>query len=92
MQPMGAQKPLNKKSGIHVVQIALLMLIPLVILLIWIALMYDKLLPNPLLGILLILGVLVILFGGTIRFGPIKIESSVGHKSAMIPCALLREV
>jgi hypothetical protein len=89
---MCAQKSLNKKSDSHVVQIALLMLIPLVILLIWIALMYDKLLANPFLGILLILGVLVILFGGTIRFGPIKIESSGGHRSAMILCALLREV
>jgi hypothetical protein len=58
----------------HVVQIALLMLIRLVIVLVWIALMYDKLLTNPFLAILLVLGVLAILFGGTIRFGPIKIQ------------------
>lgn len=58
----------------RVVQIALLMLIPLVIVLVWIALMYDKLLTNPFLAILLVLGVLAILFGGTIRFGPIKIQ------------------
>ena len=70
------------------VQIALLMLIPLVIVLVLIALMYDKLLANPFLAILLVLGVLVILFGGTIRFGPIKIQKSGGHKSVMTASAL----
>jgi Fe2+ transport system protein B len=46
----------------------------LVIVLVWIALMYDKLLTNPFLAILLVLGVLVILFGGRIRFGPVRIN------------------
>lgn len=74
MQSISAHKHSNKESGNCVVQIALLMLIPLVIVLVWIAVMYDKLLTNPFLAILLVLGVLVILFGGTIRFGPIKIQ------------------
>jgi len=74
MQSKSARKHSNKESDNHAVQIALLMLIPLVIVLVWIALMYDKLLTNPFLAILLVLGVLVILFGGTIRFGPIKIQ------------------
>ena len=74
MQPKSAYKHSNKESDIHVVQIALLMLFPLVIVLVWIALMYDKLLTNPILAILLVLGVLVILFGGTMRFGPIEIQ------------------
>ena len=74
MRSISAHKSLSKESDNHVVQIALLMLIPLVIVLVWIALMYDKLLANPFLAILLVLGVLVILFGGTIRFGPIKIQ------------------
>jgi len=83
MQSESAHKHSNKESDNHVVQIALLRLIPLVIVLVWIALMYDKLLTNPFLAILLVLGVLVILFGGTIRFGPIKIQKSGGHKSVM---------
>ena len=56
MQPKSAYKHSNKESDIHVVQIALLMLFPLVIVLVWIALMYDKLLTNPILAILLVLG------------------------------------
>jgi len=74
MQSKSAHKDSDKEFDNHVVQIALLMLIPLIIVLIWIALTYDKLLTNPFLAILLVLGVLVILFGGTIRFGPIKIQ------------------
>lgn len=83
MQSISAHKPLSKESDNRVIQIALLMLIRLVIVLVWIALMYDRLLTNPFLAILLVLGVLVILFGGTIRFGPIEIQKSGGHKSAM---------
>lgn len=77
MQSRPTYESLNKESDNHVAQIVLLMLIPLVIVLVWIALMYDKLLANPFLAILLVLGVLVILFGGTIRFGPIKIQKAV---------------
>lgn len=83
MRSISAHKSLSKESENHVVQNALLILILLVIVLVWIALMYDKLLTNPFLAILLVLGVLVILFGGTIRFGPIKIQKSGGPKSVM---------
>ena len=83
IQSTSAKKHSKKESDKHVVQIALLMLIPLVIVLVWMAFMYDKLLANPFLAIILVLGVLVILFGGTIRFGPIKIQKSGDQKSIM---------
>ena len=75
-----AHKLSKNETGNCGIQIALLMLILLVILLVWIALMYDKLLANPFLAALLILGILVILFGGTIRFGPIRIQKKLCHK------------
>jgi hypothetical protein len=77
MQVMSSRRHSNKESVNHVVQIVLLMLIPLVFVLVWIALIYDKLLRNPFLAILLVLGVLVILFGGKIRFGPMEIQKAV---------------
>jgi len=77
MQSKSVRKHSKKEPDNRVVLIVLLMLISLVIVLVWIALMYDKLLANSFLAILLVLGVLVILFGGTIRFGPIKIQKAV---------------
>lgn len=73
-QSKSTHKLSKKESDDHVVQIALLKLIPLITMLVWIALVYDKLLANPFLAILLVLGVLVILFGGIIRFGPVRIN------------------
>ena len=83
MQSKSALMNSDRESDNHVIQIALLMLIPLVIVLVWIALMYDKLLANPFLAILLVLGVLAILFGGTIRFGPIRIQKKTPNQDTL---------
>lgn len=74
-QTTSVRKRSNKGSDNQAVQIALL-----VIVLIWIAFMYDRLVTDPFLAIVLALGVLVILFGGAMRFGPIEIQKSCGHK------------
>lgn len=66
----------RKESNNYIAQFALTVLIPLVIVLVWTGFIYEKLAANPLLAILLVLGVLVILFGGTIRFGPIQIQKT----------------
>lgn len=74
IQSTSTRERSNKGLGNHAVQIALLMLIRLIFVLAWLALMYDRLLIDPFLAIILVLGVLVILFGGRIRFGPVGID------------------
>jgi hypothetical protein len=65
----------NKEAGDCFVHIFLL--IRLTIVLVWIALMYDRLLKNPFLAAMLVLGVLVILFGGTLHLGPVKVQKEL---------------
>lgn len=70
-----AKEPNDMKSNNDTIKIILLIFAPLIFVFVWVGLMYDKLAEKPLLAILLVLGVLVILYGGMISVGPIKIRS-----------------
>lgn len=70
-------KSSGKRFSSDVKKIIVLTLAPLIFVLIWIGLMYDKLASNPTLAILLILGVLTILYGGILIIGPVKIQKKV---------------
>lgn len=68
----------TKKTG-KISEILKLPVIPLIIILIWMGLMFDKISENPVFSLALILGILVVLFGGTLIVGKLlKVEGRMG--------------